>query len=195
MGVAVGDPVTMPKGFQRLGRHRATGRSFDDRVGVVAQLLAVRRLRPGQAKGTVTFAWVVEEEIGLFGARHLAAHLRGVRRVHAVDTFVSSDTPLESKRYAYAPIGRGAVIRAVDNSNVAPPEEVERVLRVARSAGIPIQVGTTGGGNDGAAFLPYGAVDIPLSWPLRYSHSPAEVIDLRDVEALAELLSALAVAP
>ena len=32
-------------------------------------------------------------------------------------------------------------------------------------------------------FVRYGAVDIPLGWPLRYAHSPAEVIDTRDLDA------------
>ena len=50
----------------------------------------------------------------------------------------------------------------------------------------------TGGGNDGARFVTEGAVDIPLGWPLRYSHSAAETVDLRDVASLADLVSLLA---
>src|SRR2546422_7754832 len=44
-------------------------------------------------------------------------------------------------------------------------------------------LGTTNGGNDGSTFTPYGVVDVPMGWPLRYSHSPAEVVDLRDVRS------------
>jgi len=36
---------------------------------------------------------------------------------------------------------------------------------------------------------------VGVSWPLRYSHSPAEVIDLRDMRSLARLVTALAMAP
>ena len=138
----------------------------------------------------------VREETGLDGARAAAADLGiSVRRVHAVDTFVSADSPLETGRFAVVPIGSGAVVRALDNSSVAPPDEIDRVVRIARSAGIPVQIGTTNGGNDGSAFTPLGAVDVPLSWPLRYSHSPAELIDLRDLRSLARLVAAVAVAP
>jgi putative aminopeptidase FrvX len=35
-------------------------------------------------------------------------------------------------------------------------------------------------------------VDIALGWPLRYSHSPAEVVDTRDVEALARIIFVVA---
>ncbi|NUQ20828.1 MAG: M42 family peptidase, partial [Gemmatimonadaceae bacterium] len=71
--------------------------------------------------------------------------------------------------------------------------EVDRVRAIARARGIPLQVGTTNGGNDGSELARVGAVDVPISWPLRYSHSPAEVIDLHDIQALARLVGALAV--
>ena len=84
------------------------------------------------------------------------------------------------------------MVRALDNSSVTPPAEVDRVVALARAARIPIQVGTTNGGNDGSEFVRYGAVDVPIGWPLRYSHSPAEVIDLRDVVSLARIIERLA---
>ncbi len=139
------------------------------------------------------FAFSVREETGLFGAAALAATWgSSVRRVHAIDTFVSSDAPLESDRFADSPLGAGAVVRALDNSSATPPAEVDRVVALARAARIPIQVGTTNGGNDGSEFVRYGAVDVPIGWPLRYSHSPAEVIDLRDVVSLARIIERLA---
>ena len=109
-----------------------------------------------------------------------------------MDTLVSSDSPLESKRFGDAEIGKGFAIRAVDNSNIAPREWVEKVVKLAHANQIPVQLGVTGGGNDGATFVPYGAVDIALGWPLRYSHSPAEVIDTRDVDALARIIAVIA---
>jgi putative aminopeptidase FrvX len=80
----------------------------------------------------------------------------------------------------------------VDGSNIAPAPLVDRLVHLARASRIPMQLGVTGGGNDGAAFVPYGAVDIALGWPLRYSHSPAEVIDTRDVDALARIVAVIA---
>ena len=66
------------------------------------------------------------------------------------------------------------------------------ILEVARAHGVALQVGTTNGGNDGSMFTPYGVVDVALGWPLRYSHSPVEVIDLKDVASLADLVRAIA---
>jgi len=112
--------------------------------------------------------------------------------VFAVDAFVSSDSPLESKRFADAELGKGFVVRAVDNSNVVPLQYVDRVLALAKESGIPVQYGVTGGGNDGAVFLRYGSADVALGWPLRYSHSPAELIDTRDFDALGKIVEMLA---
>ena len=196
LGIRVGDWATIPKKYRPLIGTRANARSFDDRVGCVALIEAVKALGPNLGDRQVTFIWSTEEEVGLKGAAAAAERMakegNGPDFVFAIDTFVSSDSPIESKRFADAEIGKGFVIRAVDNSNIAPREYVDRVAKLANENKIPVQYGVTGGGNDGAVFVRYGAVDVPLSWPLRYSHSPGEVIDTRDVDALAKIVAVLA---
>lgn len=193
LGVAAGQTVTMPKRYTRLAGTRATGRSFDDRVGSASLVLAARHLNRSLLRHAVAFIWSTREEIGLEGARAAAAALGTTPvRVHALDTFVSADSPLEPQAFAVAPIGRGAVARALDNSSVTPAAVVDTLARVARAHGLALQIGTTNGGNDGSTFVPYGVVDVPIGWPLRYSHSPAEVIDLRDLVSLAEVVRAVA---
>ncbi|MBZ5700740.1 MAG: M20/M25/M40 family metallo-hydrolase [Acidobacteriia bacterium] len=198
LGIQAGDWVTILKEYRALLGTRANGRSFDDRVGCAALVEAVRALgpEPELAGRDVTFIWSTEEEVGLKGAAAAAERMakegQAADFVFAIDTFVSADSPLESKRFADAETGKGFVVRAVDNSNIVPREYVERVLALARENRIPAQYGVTGGGNDGAVFTRYGAVDIALGWPLRYSHSPAEVIDTRDADALARIIAVLA---
>ncbi len=195
LGIKATDFITIPKKYRPLAGTRANGRSFDDRVGCTALIAAAWALGPGLADRDVTFIWAVEEEIGLRGA-HADAD-RAAKNgtvpdfVFAVDTFVSADSPLESPRFADAPIGKGFVIRAVDNSNITDRKWVDKLIALARANQIPVQYGITGGGNDGSAYLKHGAVDIPISWPLRYSHSPGEVIDIRDVDALAKIVAAI----
>jgi putative aminopeptidase FrvX len=196
LGIKAGDWITIPKEYRPLIGTRANGRSFDDRVGCAALIEAVKALGPELPGRDVTFIWSTEEEVGLKGAAAAAERLTKEGHapdfVFAIDTFVSSDSPLESKRFANAEIGKGFVIRAVDNSNITPREYVDRVVKLARENDIRVQYGVTGGGNDGAVFLRYGAVDIPLGWPLRYSHSPGEVIDTRDLDALSKIITVLA---
>ncbi len=196
LGIAVGDFVTIPKQYRPLLGTRANARSFDDRVGCAALIAAVRAIGPNLPGRDVTFVWSTEEELGLFGAAAFAEQVAKEGRVpdfvFAIDTFVSSDSPLESKRFADAELGKGFVVRAVDNSNIVPRQYVERVVALAKENAILVQYGVTGGGNDGSVFTRYGSVDVALGWALRYAHSPAEVIDIKDLNALGKIVEAIA---
>lgn len=192
-GVREGLSLTSYKRADRLLGSRITGRASDDRTGSTALLFAIRRVNPDSLKNKVIFVWSVQEEGGLNGARYFGEqHGRNLGRVYSIDTFVSSDTPKESPNFAFMPLGRGAVLRAVDNGSMVPRAERERIIRIARARGIPLQVGTTFGSTDGSAIQGLGPINIGLSWPGRYSHGPAEVLDLRDVDALIRLVVALA---
>ncbi len=196
LGIAVGDSVTIPKKYRALLGDRATARAFDDRVGDASLIAAAWRLGPHVPGRDITLAWSVGEEVGLDGAKALAKRLAAGGRtpnyVFAIDTFVSSDSPLESHRFADAPIGQGTVIRAVDDASITPWPLARRLQSIARAAHIPVQIGATGGGTDASAFVPYGAIALPIGWPLRYSHSPGEVIATRDLDSLTRMLVTLA---
>jgi putative aminopeptidase FrvX len=192
-GVVVGMQVTSHKEGLRLGRTRYTARSLDDRAGTSALLRAIQRINPDRLPGRVIFAWSVDEERGLRGATPMARRFgRTAERIYSVDTFVTSDTPLETPHFAYAPLGRGPVLRAIESTSVSPDQERQRVRRAADAARIPLQVGLTTGGADGTAFTFWGVPNQGLSWPGRYSHSPGEVLDLRDLDMLTQLIVALA---
>lgn len=192
-GVRVGLGVTSPKVSVRLFGSRFTGRSMDDRAGSTALLMAVRTINPATLDHAVLFVWSVQEEGGLVGAQVVAAaHGASTTRIYSIDTFVSSDTPLESPHFAYAPLGNGPVLRAIENGSISPPAVRAQVQRAAATAGIPLQIGLTQGGTDGTTFTFFGAPNTGLSWPGRYSHTPAEVLDLRDLERLANLIAAVA---
>jgi putative aminopeptidase FrvX len=200
LGIRVGDWLTIPKGYRPLLDSHVAVRSLDDRVGDTALVEAIRALGPDFVREhpgrRVTFLFTTGEEVGLDGAVAYAArtgkqgHAPDV--VFAIDTFVSSDSPLETQRFGDAVLGQGFVVRAVDNSNIAPPADVARVVRMAREHGIPVQYGATGGGNDGSAYTRYGTVDVAMGWPLVYSHSPFETSSIKDVAALGRMVAVLA---
>ncbi len=191
LGVREGDQITIRKKIVELTPEILATRAVDDRAGCAALLAAALQIDWKKIKAKrVTFAWDVQEEIGLIGASRLAQTLKP-DYVFPVDTFVSSDAPLDSKRFARLPLGKGAVLRAIDSSNIAPRAELEKVIKIAQDNNIPFQLGNTRGGNDGSVFIPGGAVDIPLSWPGVYSHSFIEKIHRFDLEALTKLIVAI----
>jgi putative aminopeptidase FrvX len=191
LGVFEGDPITIRKEIVELSADILASRAVDDRAGCAAMLAAVFCIDWTNIKGkTVSFAWDVQEEIGLNGASRLAETM-DVDYVFPVDTFVSSDGPFDSKRFAYIPLGSGAVVRAIDTSIIAPQIEFKKVMDIARKNNIPTHLGNTRGGNDGSVFVSQGTVDIPLSWPGTYSHSFIEKIHRSDLNALTDLIIAL----
>jgi putative aminopeptidase FrvX len=192
-GVRAGAMIVGYKHAERLGALRITGRSSDDRTGSSALLMAIRGIDPATLPRKTYFVWAVGEEAGLLGARAFGAKYgTTLARTYAIDTFVSSDTPLELPTFALAPLGKGPVLRGLDNATVVSRAERERVIAAARAAGVPLQIGTTQGSTDGSAIGAFGAPNIGLSWPGRYSHTPGEVLDLRDLDALSKLIRALA---
>ncbi|MBN1938219.1 MAG: M20/M25/M40 family metallo-hydrolase [Candidatus Aminicenantes bacterium] len=192
LGVAEGQAVIYKKKIIDLTDEILAARAVDDRAGCAAVLAAVLELDLAAIKDrTVTFAWDVEEEIGLFGATELSKVLKP-DYVFAVDTFVSSDDPLDNRRFGYAPLGKGLVFRAMDSSNLVPKPELQNIISLAERKGIPYQVSNSRGGNDGSVFLAGGAVDIPLSWPGAHAHSFIEKIVKSDLRALTDLIKAIA---
>jgi len=192
-GVSEGDTATVFKRFRRLLGDRISARALDDRLGCATLLEALSRLEgpTRRARGAVDFVFSVGEEIGRLGAQHYAKTVSPAR-VYAIDTFVTSDSPLESQRIAFARLGEGAVLRAVDESGMTPTAEIARVTSLARQRKIPLQVGVTAGGNDGSVFRSLETVNVPIGFPLRYAHAAVETADLSDAEAVVDLVEALA---
>ncbi len=191
LGIGPGDQVIFKKAIIDLAPRIIATRAADDRAGCAALLAVANDIDWSDPKDrTITFAWSVEEEIGLNGARAIAEVLKP-DYVFAVDTFVSTDSPLENRRFGFARLGHGAVLRAIDSSNVTPQVLLRRVIELSQKKGIPVQARNSRGGNDGSVFVASGAADIPLSWPGAYAHSFIEKIDRRDLEALTALIKAL----
>lgn len=192
-GVHAGSGVTGFKRGMRLGATRYTARSLDDRAGVTALLLALQHVDPSRLRHKLILVWSAAEETGLLGAEAVARRFgRSVHHVYAIDTFVSSGTPLESPHFAFAPLGAGAVLRGLDDGLIVLPAERARIMSLARANALPLQIGATQGSTDAVPFVARGALGAGLSWPGRYSHSPAEVLDLNDLGALVTLIGALA---
>ena len=131
LGVAKGDTATVRKSFSRLGgQPRLGSRRSTTAPAARRSSPALAKIDPARVPNRVTFAWVVEEETGLAGSGALAERLHPAY-VFAVDTFVSSDSPVDPQRMAHIPLGTGAVLRAVDNSSITPPETVAQIRALA----------------------------------------------------------------
>lgn len=193
--VAVGDPVTYAAGVQPLLGERIAARGCDNRIGTWAAAEALRRIatRRGELQACIVAASTIQEENGLYGATMAAYRVRPDAAL-VVDVTHATDTPQASKsKHGDVRLGGGPVL-SIGSSN--HPVINQRLRTVAGQAGITLQAEInpryTGTDAD-AIFLTRGGIPTStIGLPNRYMHSPVEVIELSDLDALAGLLTAFA---
>jgi endoglucanase len=192
--VELGDVVTYQHELQTLLGDRATARAFDNKAGlfIVAEALRLLKVEGGlHAQVGVYAVGTVQEEIGSRGARTAAFSIDAQSGL-AVDMGHAIDYPGVSKaHYGQLDIGKGPGISRGANTN---PVVFTMLTEAARAEDIPYQVDVTPGATPTDAnalqLNREGMAAGLLSVPLRYMHTPCEVLSLKDVENTARLLAA-----
>jgi endoglucanase len=190
--VSVGDPVVIDAEPMTVAGGRLVSRSMDNRLGSYVALEALRRChQDSRMKARFAAVAAVQEEIGLFGSRTAAFTVRPDIAV-AIDVTHATDAPgVDEKEVGSHPFGSGPVI---GRGSTLSPKVYELLRDTAESAGIPYSVGASGNAtHTDADSLQISRTGIPtglVSIPLRYMHSPVEMVDLADVEATVELIRA-----
>jgi endoglucanase len=186
-GVWNGDPLELPN-------NRLMSRALDNRLGAYVALEAARRIAESRdAHVDVVAVAAVQEEIGLYGARAAAFGL-DPQVALAIDVTPATDVPGGNPRAAgRIELGFGAMIARGPTIN----RHVDELLaRAAEEEGIPhafeIYTRTTSTDADEIHLARAGIPTGLLSVPTRYVHSPCELVDLDDVEAVVRLTVAFA---
>ncbi len=187
LGVTKLSPIILRKHFSLLAGDMIATRGLDDRLGCAALVEMLERLDTGNLGYRITFAWSVQEELGLRGAYVLGNRLRPDYAV-AIDSCTTGDSPQVDFHLSAVRVGDGPVLRMFDRVAFASRTLMKRISEMAAAQGIPVQVALTGGTTDGAALQTFGTAMIPLSVPIRYVHSPTEVMSLADFDNLVSLL-------
>ncbi|HDJ27535.1 MAG: M42 family peptidase [Thermoplasmata archaeon] len=185
MGVAPLTPGRFVKTPLRNGDTVMVG-GLDDRAGTLALVRLARALSDDPPKEGARIIWSVQEEFGLRGAK--AIPIEGIREVYVVDTMTSAELPGVPAHLAPIAPGRGPALRAVDARFIAS----RRLLKKAMSLAPRYQLAAGGGTTDGMAIQEKGVDVLPVCIPVKYTHSPAELMHLGDLQETIELLEALA---
>ncbi len=191
--VSLGDVATYQCEFQRLMGDRVTARGFDNKMGtfVIAEALRLLKEDGGLDRDVGVYAVAtVQEEIGLRGAR-TASYAIAARTGLAVDVSHATDYPGVSKTlHGGLEVGKGPSVSRGPNTN---PVTFDLITAAARDAGISCQVSVSAGatGTDANAMQlnRAGMATGLLGVPLRYMHTPVELLSLKDVEDCARLMA------
>jgi endoglucanase len=183
--VLVGDVACFHRDYEELGE-RIVAKAMDDRVGCAVLLQTTKELT--RSPHDLYFVFTVQEEVGLRGA---GTSSYGVEPEIAlsVDVTLTGDTP-ECAPMAVE-LGGGPAIKIKDGGMLAHPGVRDWLLHRAEAASIPCQREVLMRGTTDASAIQVSRAGVPagcVSIPTRYVHSPSEVVDYRDVEAVVKLL-------
>lgn len=193
--VRVGDPITLNEQFEVLRGDIAVARAFDNRIGTfaVAETLRLLQDKRKKLKCEVCAVSNIMEEVGLLGARQIAYSLHPDAAL-VVDVTHATDYPTVSQQmHGDIKLGQGPALTHGGCNHV---EVVARIEEVAKKRGIHLQheaQSASSGTDTDVIFWTRGGIPSGLiSLPNRYMHSPVELVNLRDLEQIPELMAAFA---
>ena len=192
--VSLGDVVTYQYEYQELLGDRVAARGFDNKMGsfVVAEALRLLKSKKGLDPSVGVYAVAtVQEEIGLRGARTSAYGIDPQTGL-AVDVNHAIDYPGVSKmKHGQLDVGKGPSVMRGANTN---PIVFKMIVDAGKAEKIPFQIdvapGGTGTDANAMQISRSGMATGLLGVPLRYMHTPCEILSLTDVEDCARLMAA-----
>ena len=187
-----GDPIVIATEPVELRGGRLASRALDNRLGVYVALEVARRVREaGGGAGPVAAVAAVQEEIGAHGARAMAFGLEPDVAI-VVDVTHATDAPgVDAGELGEHGLGdgpvltRGAIVSARVNDLLDEAAEAEGIESTTEVAGRATHTDA-----DSIHLSRTGVPTAILSIPLRYMHSPVELVELADVEAAIALIAA-----
>ncbi|GAB7009019.1 M20/M25/M40 family metallo-hydrolase [Halorubrum trueperi] len=194
--VEIGDPVTFSTDLEELVGDRIAARGIDNRAGTWAAAEGLRRAADGDVDATVYAVSTVQEEVGLQGARMVGVDLDDVDAFVAVDVTHATDNPdVDGERQGPVELGAGPVVTR-GSANHPVLVDLARAAAADGDVDVQLQAAGTRTGTDADAFYTArgGVPSLNVSIPNRYMHTPVEVIDTGDLDAVADLLAAIAAA-
>jgi tetrahedral aminopeptidase len=188
--VSIGDAGIFVQPYIELANERAVSMAFDNKMGTWIVIETLRLLHDRQFNACVIGVSTVQEEIGLRGATASAFSSEADVGI-ALDVAHGTDTPeIEKKKAGDFHVGRGPMIFRGANIN---PRVFELLVATAEQEKIPYQVASAarGTGTDANPMqLSRGGMATGLlSVPLRYMHTPNELLSLGDLADTARLLA------
>lgn len=198
MGIEIGCPAVYTPSFVKLGNGCVSGTAMDNRGGVTAMVLAAKLLRSNRPESTIYFVGSVWEEFNIRGAALAARYLRPDIAL-CLDVILSGDTKDLSSRYE-SRLGAGPALnlytfhgRGTLNGTIAHPGLVRLTREVALREKLPLQSFASLGMLTDSAYVQMevqGVACLDLGFSVRYTHSPIETCNVRDVEQLGTLVAA-----
>ena len=171
-----------------MGEHALCGKSLDDRSCAAILIRAMEKLAGKKLAADVAVNLAVQEEVGGRGAQ-TGTYAVDPDYALAVDVTFAREPGSPAEKTFKLDCGAVIGVGAATSRKVS-----DKLTALAEQRNIPHEIEAMGGysGTDGddIQVSRSGVATGVLSLPLRYMHTPVEVIDLRSAEACADLVAA-----
>ena len=188
--VSVGDRAELRLPFTALANGKATSPFLDDSAGCAAVLKALEKIAGQDCPCTVHAVFATREEVGKQGAK---TALFGLQPDEALVTDVSFAAAPGVPEESSAKQGSGAMIGV---SPILPKDMSDALISLAEEKNIPYTVEvlgrSTGTDADVAVVTGAGVKTGLISIPLKNMHTAVEMVQISDIEAVADLMAAYA---
>lgn len=190
---SVGDPITFAFELEKLRGNLVVSRGLDDKMGSFVIAETLRRLAPHKKELNCSVYGVstVQEEVGLRGARASAYGIDPDVGICVEVTFATDHPGVDKKCVGDVKLGKGPTLSRGANIN---PAVFDLLRETAKDAGISLQYEAapraTGTDANVMQLNRSGVATALVEIPLRYMHTPSEIVSLADAEASVELLVA-----
>lgn len=184
--IPVGSRITFLQEPAELLNGRYSAQGLDNRAGCAAVMIAAQALTNFSLNCSISVLLSTLEEVGEQGA---ATAARLISPTHAIIVDVSFAHTPDARRSQCGEMGKGVMIGI---SPILDNGMTNAMCRLAKENEIPWQPevmgGKTGTDSDAIAVANHGVACSLLSIPLRYMHTPVEVIDPEDIHSVVDLI-------
>lgn len=187
--IKYGDSINFVSDFN-VTSDSITSKALDDRFGC----LVLVELIKSELEYDMDFAFVVQEEVGLRGAK-VAAFTVDPEFALVIETTTAADIPEVDENKQVCNLSNGAVISVMDRRTIYDKEMIALAFECAEKLNIKAQYKrAVAGGNDAGVIhsSKSGVRTLAVSLPCRYLHSPNCVVNKQDCENMMMLVSELA---
>lgn len=187
--IKYGDSIDFVSDFN-VTADSITSKALDDRFGCLVLIELIRC----ELEYDMDFAFVVQEEVGLRGAK-VAAYTVDPEFALVIETTTAADVPEIDENKQVCNLSDGAVISVMDRRAIYDKEMIALAFDCAEKTNIKAQYKrAVAGGNDAGVIHSSrsGVRTLAVSLPCRYLHSPNCVVNKQDCENMLKLVSELA---
>lgn len=185
--VRIGNPVSFAQHPIEMGEETLAGPSLDNRASLAALTASLQWINREKLKWDIWYAATVQEETYLLGASTSSFQLAPDLAVAVDVTFARSP---HSDDYRTFPLGEGITLGWGANIHPALYKKFEKL---AAEEEIPFQMevmpGNSGTDSMAMQLSREGIPSMVLSIPIRYMHSPVEMVGLKDIQRAGRLIA------